>query len=113
MKKIVLVTIVSLMIFSGQTFAGCGGCGGDHSHDDASHAHDQVVEKKSECSSCEKKPSCSSSKSKSEKFSNQPRLLKSLTSFKNQEKVDDIMNDYHEELEKLNKKYEKKLKKYQ
>ena len=113
MKKIVLVTIVSLMIFSGQTFAGCGGCGGDHSHDEASHAHDQVSEKKSACSSCETESPCSSSKSKSEKFSNQPRLLKSLTSFKNQEKVDDIMNDYHEELEKLNKKYEKKLKKYQ
>ncbi|MAQ63708.1 MAG: hypothetical protein CL503_00230 [Actinobacteria bacterium] len=113
MKKIVLVTIVSLMIFSGQTFAGCGGCGGDHSHDDTSHAHDQVTEKKSECSSCEKKSSCSSSKGKLEKISKQPSMLKSLTSVKNQEKVDDIMNDYHEELEKLNKKYEKKLKKYQ
>ena len=63
MKKILLLTIVSVIILAGQTLAGCGGCGGDHSHNDASHTHNQVVEKKSECSSCEKKSSCSSSKS--------------------------------------------------
>ncbi|MBA94949.1 MAG: hypothetical protein CMP21_04225 [Rickettsiales bacterium] len=113
MKKVVLVSIVSLMIFSGQTFAGCGGCGGDHSHDDTSHTHDQVVEKKSGCSSCEKKSECLACKRKSDKINKKPRILKPVISFKNQKKVDDIMNDYHEELEKLNKKYEKKLKKYQ
>tara|TARA_B100000427_G_scaffold167421_1_gene139078 strand:+ start:2287 stop:2616 length:330 start_codon:yes stop_codon:yes gene_type:complete len=109
MKKILLVSMIGLLSFATYTFAGCGACGGDHSHSKAEHNHDKLEHGKKACCSVKTKD-CDSS---SYKAKNNYKTLTAPKTVKNKKEVDLIMKRYHKELRALNKKYKKKLKKYQ
>ena len=102
MKKILVLSMIGVLSFATYTFAGCGACGGDHSHSKAEHNHDKLEHGKKACCSV-----------KTNKAKNNYKTLIAPKTVKNKKEVDLIMKRYHSELKALNKKYKKKLKKYQ